>query len=324
MTSLWESFTNFTLVSEYTILDLDPNYNEKKHEIRIFCIFIALISNVYLLGFMTFKILKKQKQFNVLFGGAIISILCSTISTLYNLMYRFIIRQNQCPISDIIDEFIFAFARSVLLLFYVTLISKVFETTNQSINDTFKKCLIGFIIIVHMILLPCIYISQQEGTAIPTPSYGIYCRNEFKTKIAQRALLLYHIVDCVITIILGGLFIYKLRGLMTDFFEPDDEQDSEENIRERHVMNKLLTLSKKRLVLMLISIISSWIILFGGKMDTNSETIFRWILPLDYVINGWCIFLLFDWGELFQCLCLKDADVGVNKDVEKAIQNADK
>ena len=307
------------------------DYDETKHTVRVICIVIALISNFYLLGFMGYKLIKKERQFNILFGGAIASITFATIAIIYNLFYRFMISKTGCPISDIMDEFIIAIARSILLLFYVLLIYKIFENTNHSMNDHLRNALFAFIVTVHMILLPSLYIFNQTGTVIQTNSYGIYCRNEMEAAVAVYALVFYHIVDTLITVVLCMIFVYKLREMLNAWKENDDEAAQDEDASDDDansgdkgfVTDKLVMLMKKRLVLMVISIVSSWVIILGGRLDINSDTPFRWIYPLDYVINGWCIFLLFDWGESL-CSCISDKLVANNKDVETGTANQEK
>eukprot|EP01083_Nonionella_stella_P093217 261106_1 len=303
--------------------ELDPEYDETKHTIRIISIGIALLSNSYLLGFMTLKLIKKQKQLNVILGCAICSIVCATCASLHNLLYRFLIQIHDCRMSDIIEESIIAIARSVLLLFYVAMVTKVFQNTKQAVSDEFRDCMCLFIIAVHMVLLPSIYITRQNGTAIRTPSYGIYCRNEMEGVIAITAVVLYHIVDFAITAVLGGLFVFKLNNLLSDLKEEDDEHDnSEENVQQTKATDQLLRLIKKAMCLMFVSIISSWLLIFGGRIDKNSETLLRWIYPLDYAINGWCVFLFFDWGiqwKEFRCTCLDNATVVHNKDLEGSL-----
>ena len=79
-------------------------------------------------------------------------------------------------------------------------------------------------------------------------------------------------------------------------------QKAEQSVQKK-TQFKLLKLVKKSLTLTVISVISSWIIIFAGRIDSKSKFAMRWVYPLDYLFNAWCIFLLFDWKEFKWCDC---------------------
>ena len=86
----------------------------------------------------------------------------------------------------------------------------------------------------------------------------------------------------------------------------------------------LFKLVKKTIFLTTISVISTWIIMYPSYLSTNdflSEL--RWFYPLDYGINGLCLFWMFKWEfeytKTWSC-CMIDSDKDVqSKDNEEPL-----
>ena len=166
--------------------------------------------------------------------------------------------------------------------------------------------------------------------------HGIYCRNDTSSSdVALTAVILYHIADAGIAIALMTIFIVKLNKLLK-YLKGDAKNEKQmkqwmkkkgikhstqstanEQKQDRKTQLKLLKLVKKCMTLTIISVISSWIIIFGGRIDSQSATPLRWCYPLDYLFNAWCIFLLFEWNEFKWC----DCECFENKYIETPIQS---
>eukprot|EP01084_Bolivina_argentea_P151683 264744_1 len=108
--------------------------NNTKYIVRIICTIITLISNTYLLCFISRKLWKQIKTFNNIFVLCILYIVSSTIATLYNFLYRFFLKPSDCKVSDIFEESLLSFVRSVLLLFYIVMIYELFENCESVKN----------------------------------------------------------------------------------------------------------------------------------------------------------------------------------------------
>ena len=266
---------------------------------------VTLLSNGFLLSFLIHRLCTKAKQLNVVLGTAVVYIALTILAALYNLLYRWTVPSPEwCEVIDIIKEVNISVTRSVLLLFYQQILSKVFA----DLNKWLLRGALTFIVVVHMVALPAFYISQQEHVGWNTIHYGVYCRDECRTKMAKSAAILYQCVDFALTASFCAVFVVKLRSHIAKLHK--EQQHSQ-------VMEQVLQLAKRATKLCLVSAFSSWLIVFGGRVDTQSVTFLRWIQPLDYVVNAWCVVLFFDWGEAMQCLaqCF-DADT-VKSDADK-------
>ena len=287
------------------------DYNETRHVVRITCLVIALLSNFSILAFMIYKIgVQGVKRLNVILSHAMFYISCTIISSSINLLYRWLTPIDGCEIAVIVDEIFLYFTRSNMLLFYVIMITKIFDGSKQTLSRGFVICLTAFIIAVHGVVLPVLLVLFEDYYALQTPSFGVFCLNEWTSDGAICVVELYHVVDSAVTLVLCTLFISKLMTLVKTLkAEGDDDQ------------TKLLKLVKKSLSLTLISVISSWIITFGGSI--SGKSVFRWIYPLDYVFNAWCVLLIFEWTE-FQCLdrCFEHKEVHFD-DAKGTIQISD-
>eukprot|EP01084_Bolivina_argentea_P213935 363253_1 len=114
----------------YTIVTEPTGTDETKHAVRIVCLVVALISNIFLFGFMLFKVvIRAEKKINIILGCAMFYISCTIFATLYNLLYRFTTSIHRCASSDIFEELTISFTRSILLLYYAIMITKVFENS---------------------------------------------------------------------------------------------------------------------------------------------------------------------------------------------------
>lgn len=259
---------------------------------------------------------ESPKTFNPILGTAVLYVSCSIVAVAYNLLYRWVIPRESdvvavCSVSNVVEEIVITVTRSVLLMFYVIMLSKVFA----EIPDYFIKSAFAFIVVVHMALLPAFYIATEEHTGYDTPHFGIYCRDESKTPTAKTAAAMYHVVDFLMTAAFCGTFVVKLKGHLyaleskeEDGDYEDAEREHNENAEREHnalqnkAMTTVLRLAKKATALCLVSSLSSWLIIFGGRIDSESETFLRWIYPLDYVVNAWCAVLFFDWGQELKCI----------------------
>ena len=106
-------------------------------------------------------------------------------------------------------------------------------------------------------------------------------------------ICIYYVLDFISTSTLCILFVWKLLSVRTK------RHDITVSHRNKQIAeNKQLTkLAKKTLILTIISIISSWILMYPSSLSINDTPfhILRWFYPLDYGINGLCIFLMFQW-----------------------------
>eukprot|EP01083_Nonionella_stella_P218484 783453_1 len=192
------------------------------------------------------------------------------MAALYNLLYRFSINTSDCPGSDVFEELIISFSRSILLLFYVIMIYKIFENSQQEIRRQYIYGLILIIIIFHMIILPAIYISTTQNKPIKTQSYGIYCSNWWNAEDFW-SVVLYVVLDFSITVFLCTFFVFKLYQLhsLLNYDESDDDKKEEERLQQHKNQRKLFKLAQKTLILTSVSIVSSWVVIFLPRFFTK-------------------------------------------------------
>lgn len=234
---------------------------------------------------------KERKQIIHVFLVSLVYVGLSILADSIELGYRFILPKSLCGSFDQIQEWVICVTRSVLLISYVVLINQVFNDGSSYKKYKIKKSFIGgfyaTIFIVHMILLPLIYIPFTEPIPKQTNGYGVYCFNnlippsvEFwgVSNIAKKGVIAYQTTDAFIACALCVVFAFKLRQISIDLTEKDDQK--------RAALKKLIFYS---LMLTLFSVISSWIIIFIGRLD--EDTWWRWIYPLDYIPNCLCIYL---------------------------------
>ena len=301
---------------------MTDSQDDTKYIVRIICAVSTVISNVYLLLFISRKLWRGDKTLNNIFVFCISYIILTFIATLYNTLYRFILAPAACQTSDIFEESLISISRSVILQFYVIMIYEIFDksksVSGHGIDHTvsihtkpyWKQMYVDnklifysmiFIIVFHLIILPALYISYMRTIPIKT-NYGIYCQNTWPSQDLW-SVILYQLVDCVITIFLCILFVYKLHKLRQILKHWTDIQTDDTDV-DRTKQKKLYRLARKAMILSFISIVSSWIVIASGRLDTSGNIHLRWFYPLDYMINCWCLFLIFEWQE-FQCCCLK-------------------
>lgn len=256
--------------------------NENQLAVRFACLAISLLSNLFLLFFIIYKVfIKREKQINVIFQFLVIYISGTIFTMLYNIVYRFVVDGSveDCQISDTIEEILVAIMRSILLLYYVLMVYKFFPGFKKVVYAV-STC----IVIFHLLILPAIYISYMKSNAIASDDYGVYCKQDWDSPPAYISAILYQVIDCLFTVLVLVVVVLKMHSLYVIL---------------DHDSIFLIAIVKKALVLCSISIVSSWLLMFVGRLSVNSPL--RWFYPLDYAINSWCLFLWFDWKEFEFC-----------------------
>ena len=253
-------------------------------EIQITMDIVALVIILPLFIFYLIRIFIKKQYRNRNLRMLAISMfynLCAIFACLYELLYRFSYEPDQCWISDLIQEIFICFTRSVLLIWYVALVDDVFNNEKTPYNIRIPRyCINGyylFIIIVHMIILPSIYIPLAEANPYLVGEYGVFCfTNLIKNNTAYIAIILYQLTDALITCFLTGIFIQRLCNMQ-------DKSDVNIGWLKRMILCSF--------ILTLVSIISSWFIIGAGRLDgDNPSSYWRWMYPLDYIPNCLCVF----------------------------------
>ena len=102
-------------------------------------------------------------------------------------------------------------------------------------------------------------------------------------------IVIYYVCDFAFTLALTWLYVYRLYILSSNSIEVEDES---------LILKKVV---KKTIYLTSISLVSTWIIMYPSYLSSSdflSEL--RWFYPLDYGINGLCLFWMFKWK--FDCV----------------------
>eukprot|EP01084_Bolivina_argentea_P173682 300860_1 len=253
---------------------------------RLTCIIISISINAILLSIGMYKVFyKKHPKYNMCILLLLSYLLFGIITPFYNVYYRFIIDVSQCFLSDTIEECLIVFTRLIILAFYMSRLSCAFKGTTHEINDKLLLSLFLFVM-AYSIILSLNWIPQQKVTPYVTDNLGIYCSNTGDFII----ICIYYGLDFIVTTFLCLLFVIKLLAVRTRR-SICNEKDLQTNFN-------LIRLAKKTLILTTISIISSWVIMYPSMVLTSDSLLneLRWFYPLDYGINGLCIFLMFDWN----------------------------
>ena len=205
-------------------------------------------------------------------------VLCSFIACLIDSIYRFQVTADTCRTVAIIQEGWIAITRSVLLIYYVVLIDQVFNNETfrriHGISKRIIKMLYAIIILIHMFVLPVIIILLHETYPIIVGELGIRCLNHFiHNDIAKATLIIYQSFDAAFTLGLCSIFVAKLRRMTNN------------------ITNDIQRITKMAMTLTFVSVLSSEIIICGGRLDGHKDTFWRWIYPWDYIVNCACIFI---------------------------------
>ena len=112
----------------------------------------------------------------------------------------------------------------------------------------------------------------------------------------MKIICVYYILDFITTSTLSLLFVWKLLAVRTksndiEIYNKMSNYQIMENVH-------LTKLAKKTLILTAISVISSWFIMYPSSVLSTNDMFneLRWFYPLDYGINGLCLFLMFEWN----------------------------
>ena len=260
---------------------------------RIACITLSCAINLILLSLVMCKIYwKKEKPYGICFKLLMIYLFFGFFTPFYNIIYRFIIQgtETQCLISDSIEEVLVIVTRGVVLLFYVIRLKTIFKGASGEISDRRAKILI-IIMVSYSIIIPSLWIPTQQVTPYITDDFGVYCSNTGDLLI----ILAYYLVDFIFTLVLTWMYVYRLYKL---------SKHSVENKQK-----KLIEIVKKTIILTIISLISTWVIMYPSYLSTSdflSEL--RWFYPLDYGINGLCLFFMFKW-DICSCCSTKEENL---------------
>eukprot|EP01084_Bolivina_argentea_P049886 91728_1 len=249
---------------------------------RFLCIIVSIIMNIVLLAISIYKIfVTKQPPFNICTILLISYLLFGILTPFYNVYYRFIIDPLECFLSDSIEESLIVFTRLIIMFFYVSRLH-AFKGSSYEIN---AKILISLVICIlsYSIIIPLLWIPQQTVKPDVTHHLGVYCSNTGDFMI----ICIYYGLDFIVSVFLCTLFVRKLlqvrnkAGIQNTKTENDD----------------ITALAKKTLILTTISIVSSWLIVYPSMVLSSTHLLapLRWFYPLDYGINGLCMFLMFTW-----------------------------
>ena len=153
-------------------------FEEKQFIIRLCCIFISCLLNLFLLLTAIHKIFrKKEKIFSICLFLLILYLFFAFITPFYNILYRFIITPKQCFVSDAFEECLIIFTRIIILFFYLIRLKKIFNGTDYEINN--KLFIFFFIFIIsYSIIIPLFRILNQTVTTYIFLMIGIYCSNQ--------------------------------------------------------------------------------------------------------------------------------------------------
>ena len=262
-----------------------------KHIARITCVVLSCVVNLILLLLAIKKIyIQRQLQATLCLKLLISYLFLAFFTPFYNIIYRYLITPNDCFLSDTIEEGLVILARGTVSLFYIIRLKTIFHGSFGEISNRILTIVI-IILILYSIIIPLLWIPQQQVTPHVTSNFGVYCSNTGDIKIIAA----YYICDFIFTLSLTSLYVYRLRII----------SNSETLGKKALEVKKVI---KKTIFFTAISIVSTWIIMYPSYLTaTDFLSELRWFYPLDYGINGICLFSMFNWrwnGFCCNCNCI--------------------
>ena len=266
-------------------------------------------------------------------GATFCYIFLATITTLYNLVYRYVIAnnynrdnqemlENACYISDVIDEYSIIFSRMFLILFFTYRVEKVFKNSLYSFNQVFIN-IFRLVIIVEHFSINSLWILNTKVCPRDYENFGIYCWNS-----GEEVFVYTHFgMDTLFNITLVSMFANRLTKITFNLQEMNKlksrhhDHKSTPRTRRRNDTRarqatsnqnfELILVALRQVTFVLISITSSWLFYLASVSDADGLlsdvfSILRWFYPLDWTINVWCVVLMFkfnNFGILMNCIC---------------------
>eukprot|EP01084_Bolivina_argentea_P283745 486046_1 len=271
---------------------------------RLSSICVASATNIILLCIVLFQISYAKKQkLSLCIQVAISYLIFAIITPVYNVVYRFIITTEWCFVSDTIEEILVVFTRLILLIFYVMRLKKVFQGTGLAVNPKILNAM-GICMVIYSVIVPLIWISQQQVTPKVIDGFGVYCSNIGPMNV----IIIYYMLDFIFTSLLTLIFVYKLYIISKKLDVTNDCCDDYKKV------------IKKTIILTFISISSTWIIMYPSYLEPSDFlNEFRWFYPMDYAMNGLCVFFMFQWSISCNC-CGKQKILRNQSSIEVAIR----
>ena len=311
---------------------------------RFLCVFVTVVSNCFGFGYLYYHTYYKPTQTKrkinidpIILNLTFFYIVWATITTIYNIAYRFIINENDCRVSDTIEEYLVAIGRTYLLLFFTFRVEYAFKNSCFCFNTKYIN-IFRIFIIVESVAINTFWIVNMSVRPVVSLNgkFGIYCSNTGDLSW----ILCHYFIDFCFNIIVLSMFVDRL--IKVTMIAASNErrrslQNEKKNNNKKINKNKnnsqmcnnpfdlnlsktkslksvvaqidakndqLIRIGIRQTILTSISILSTWIFGLNSIIDVNEQL--GWFYPLDWAINVICIVCMF---KFVKCQCCTNACV---------------
>lgn len=203
----------------------------------------------------------------------------------------------QCKISFSISYVFYQLSKFAMYILFTYRIQIVFGDSPYRVSSKMLNIMRYFMIFLAAIF--CVLLFLVNKTKLTTPKYKLsLCTEpggEFEANIGTLGIMFYGLTDFIFSSLLFWLFASKLHKMSKLFLR---EQSSENWKLISRIRSSLI----KSTILVLISIISTWIITFVGNFIWAP---LQWFTAVDMIINSLSIYLMYGFAERTYLFCCK-------------------
>eukprot|EP01084_Bolivina_argentea_P030436 56405_1 len=251
-----------------------------KYIVRFVCLAFVLSNNIPILIIVARRLFEHIDETNkraMLWTITYISF--AILQPGYNLLYRFIITENDCFWSDCIDEWLLVFSRIALVYCQTYRVQLTFKGSFLEIN---KKVMTWTrnIFLIFALLVNFLWIHIFPMYISPTyhKVFGVYCSNGGNDHI----VVTFYAVDGLLHIALIAVFVHQLNKIAA----------KSDTTNAPHYQS-LHNTARMSVYCIAISIVTTWTFVVASVLHSFPIPQLRWFFPLDFTINVWCLLRMF-------------------------------
>ena len=187
---------------------------------RFASIAVTMTSLFIAASYVFFKAYVKQTHSQIdakLLLGAFVYFFLACIMTMYNLLYRFVIRDSMqdCYLADSMEEYLIVIARAWLLIYFTYRVEIIFRNTKYAFDTKYLN-LFRLIAIIETLIMNVLWISvprfNHRIQAKNFGPFGIYCSNSGCPVIVNTHLAL----DTTFNLFVLALFVNRIQAVIKD------------------------------------------------------------------------------------------------------------